>query len=121
MGRFMDKLIGKDPHNDLSRLDVLDGVGRDRCEAILGNIADRRVIAGIPQQRPVPKVGDRVTVSWWVGTGDDADERSLDGWLLPSRPGWVRLAASPDDDGTGPVEDFMRASWPAEDVRVSPC
>jgi hypothetical protein len=115
MGRFMDKLIGRDPHNDVSRLDVLDGVGRDRCETILGNIAERRLTAGIPQQRPVPRVGDRVTVSWWVGD----EERTLDGWLLPSRPGWVRLANSPDDDGTGPVEDFMRAAFLAEDVQVT--
>jgi len=110
MGKIFGALIGPDPHNDLSRLDVLDGVGRERCETILDNIAERRTNA-----RPTPKVGERVTVSWWVGD----EERTLDGWLLPSRPGWVRIAAAPDDDGTGPAEDFMRAAFLIEDVRVT--
>lgn len=117
MRRLLAHLIARDPHTDLSRLDRLDGVAR--CESILANIAERRVTAGIPQPRRIPQVGDRVTVSWWVRTGDDTEERTLDGWLLPAPDGWVRIAASPDDDGTGPVEDFMRASWPVEDVRVT--
>ncbi|MDJ0337421.1 hypothetical protein [Cryobacterium sp. PH31-O1] len=65
--------------------------------------------------RPVAVAGDHVMV---IG-GRGRNEWDMTGYLLPSDPEVVRLAAEAvDDDRVDPPEDWWRASWFSRQVSV---
>jgi len=63
--------------------------------------------------------GDRVIVTQFIRNRDDADTQDLDGWVVFYGEAVIIIASTPDW-ATLPEDDYFTATFPLDEVIVSP-